>query len=321
MVARLVHGWTGCRWRSSWPPPGSRRSASASCSDRLDDRFRLLVSANRGAAARQRSLEAAVDWSYQLLSASEQRVFRRLSVFPGPFTLDAAEAMAGADAGPAVLRLVDCSLLVPPRTGPDGRSRYSMLETLRGYGVGGSAGRRGACGGRGAGRPRAARGRTAPPPRWRRDREQSAALWLDAEDAAVHQGLAWALDHDPPARSAGRGAGAVVAGARPLGPGIRAAAACGRPGGPGRSAWCSAQSGWASSRTARPISTARPGPLQRGGGALRDGPPSADLVDGLSGRCAALRNMGRLAEAAADARTALELARQIGYADGRGTRH
>src|SRR5208282_5388764 len=104
--------------------------------DRLDDRFRLLINANRAAAARQRSLEAAVDWSYQLLSGPERHVFRFLSVFPGPFTLEAAEAVAGTDAGLAVLRLVDCSLLVPPRTGPDGRSRYSMLETLRGYGMG-----------------------------------------------------------------------------------------------------------------------------------------------------------------------------------------
>ena len=56
-------------------------------------------------------------------------------MFPGPFTLEAAEAVAGAGAGPAVLRLVDCSLLTPPRTGPDGRSRYVMLETLRAYGA------------------------------------------------------------------------------------------------------------------------------------------------------------------------------------------
>jgi predicted ATPase len=51
--------------------------------------------------ARQRSLDAAVDWSYQLLPPPEQRVFRYLSVFPGPFSLEAAEAVAG----PAVLHL------------------------------------------------------------------------------------------------------------------------------------------------------------------------------------------------------------------------
>ena len=101
---------------------------------RLDDRSRLLVSASRAATARQRSLEAAVEWSYQLLSEPEQQAFRRLAVFPGPFTLRAAEAVAGTEAGSTVLRLVDCSLLVPPATGPDGRSRYLMLQTLRDYG-------------------------------------------------------------------------------------------------------------------------------------------------------------------------------------------
>ena len=45
------------------------------------------------------------------------------------------QAVAGAAAGPAVLHLVDCSLLAPPRIGPDGRSRYLMLETLRAYGL------------------------------------------------------------------------------------------------------------------------------------------------------------------------------------------
>jgi predicted ATPase len=46
--------------------------------DRLDDRFGLLVGADRAAAARQRSLAATVDWSYQLLGEQEQEVFRRL---------------------------------------------------------------------------------------------------------------------------------------------------------------------------------------------------------------------------------------------------
>jgi len=92
--------------------------------DRLDDRFTLLAGGNRTAPSRQRSLAATVEWSYQLLDDRERRVFRAVSVFPGPFTLEAAEAVAGAEAGLAVLRLVDCSLLNPPRPGPDGRSRY-----------------------------------------------------------------------------------------------------------------------------------------------------------------------------------------------------
>jgi non-specific serine/threonine protein kinase len=102
--------------------------------ERLDDRFALLSGGNRLAAGRHRSLAAAVEWSYRLLDEGERRVFRALSVFPGPFTLDAAEAVAGEGAGPAVLHLVDCSLLSPPQAGPDGRARYQMLETLRAYG-------------------------------------------------------------------------------------------------------------------------------------------------------------------------------------------
>ena len=104
--------------------------------DRIDDRFALLTGGDRLAADRQRSLAATVEWSYRLLDEHERRVFRAVSVFPAGFTLEGAEAVAGPGAGAVVLRLVDCSLLVPPRAGPDGRSRYAMLETLRAYGAG-----------------------------------------------------------------------------------------------------------------------------------------------------------------------------------------
>ena len=104
--------------------------------DRIGDRFALLTGGDRLAADRQRSLAATVEWSYRLLEEHERRVFRQVSVFPAGFTLEGAEAVAGPGAGPVVLRLVDCSLLVPPRAGPDGRSRYVMLETLRAYGAG-----------------------------------------------------------------------------------------------------------------------------------------------------------------------------------------
>ena len=103
--------------------------------ERLDDRFALLAGGDRLAAPRLRSLAAAVDWSYRLLGEDERRVFRWLSVFPGPFTLDAAAVVAGPGSGPVVLHLVDCSLLAPPRAGPDGRVRYLMLETLRAFGL------------------------------------------------------------------------------------------------------------------------------------------------------------------------------------------
>ncbi len=104
--------------------------------DRLDGRLALLAGGDRLAPPRQQSLTATVAWSYQLLDEAERRVFRAVSVFPAGFTLKGAEAVAGEAAGPAVLRLVDCSLLNPPRDGPDGRPRYSMLETLRAYGAG-----------------------------------------------------------------------------------------------------------------------------------------------------------------------------------------
>lgn len=71
--------------------------------DRLDDRFGLLTSTDHLAEARQRSLAATADWSYQLLSEPERRVFRSLEAFPGPFSLDAADAVAGPDAAPTVL--------------------------------------------------------------------------------------------------------------------------------------------------------------------------------------------------------------------------
>ena len=136
VVARLVTRLDGMPLAIELAAARVEALGVAQLLDRLDDRFGLLMAGDRLAAGRQRSLAATVAWSYQLLDEHERRVFRQVSVFPGPFTLEAAEAVAGAGAGPAVLRLVDCSLLVPPRAGPDGRSRYVMLETLRAYGTG-----------------------------------------------------------------------------------------------------------------------------------------------------------------------------------------
>jgi predicted ATPase/DNA-binding CsgD family transcriptional regulator len=104
--------------------------------DRLEDRFRLLVGGSRTALARQQTLRATVEWSYELLDQHERRLFDRLSVFAGGWTLDAAELVCGdhdADAVLAVLeRLIDKSLVSAEESSRT--VRFRMLETLRYFG-------------------------------------------------------------------------------------------------------------------------------------------------------------------------------------------
>jgi predicted ATPase/DNA-binding SARP family transcriptional activator len=104
----------------------------------LDDRFSVLESTTRRAPARHQTLRAAIGWSYDLLTAEEQALFRRLSVFDGGFTLEAAEQVctsAPLHLGTILTglpSLVDRSLVVADRH-PDGGTRYRLLETLREY--------------------------------------------------------------------------------------------------------------------------------------------------------------------------------------------
>jgi predicted ATPase/DNA-binding SARP family transcriptional activator len=106
--------------------------------ERLGERFQWL-GGRRGAATRHSSLEAAIDWSYQLLSEAERLVFRRLSVFQGGWTLEAAEQVCageGVEAGTVAAMLgslVDKSLVLAETTA-EGGTRYRLLETLREYG-------------------------------------------------------------------------------------------------------------------------------------------------------------------------------------------
>jgi tetratricopeptide (TPR) repeat protein len=95
----------------------------------------LLTGGARDLPARQRTLRAALDWSYDLLGEAERRVFRRLSVFVGGCTLDAAEAACGPDAIEGLASLVDSSLLRRAGELVDGQPRYLMLETVREYGA------------------------------------------------------------------------------------------------------------------------------------------------------------------------------------------
>jgi len=104
---------------------------------RLDDRFALLTRGSRSAVQRQRTLRAAIDWSYELLSPSERTLFEGLSVFVGDFSVDAAEAAAGGAGGDFLAdlaALVGKSILTT-LPGPGGTRRYRLLYSLRQYGL------------------------------------------------------------------------------------------------------------------------------------------------------------------------------------------
>lgn len=113
--------------RVSLLPPTALRA-------RLDHRLSVLRGGPRDLPARHRTLRAAIDWSYGLLSAEEQRVLTAATVFAGSFTVEAIEAVT-ADDGIDVLStlesLLDKSLLV--RQSADGDVRIGMLATIREY--------------------------------------------------------------------------------------------------------------------------------------------------------------------------------------------
>jgi len=104
----------------------------------LDDRLGLLVSSVRGGPPRHETLEKALDWSYYLLTPEEMVVFRRLAVFSGGFSLEAAQQVCGDRwLAPELVRailsqLVQKSMVVTDAPS-EGRSRYRLLETLREY--------------------------------------------------------------------------------------------------------------------------------------------------------------------------------------------
>jgi predicted ATPase/DNA-binding winged helix-turn-helix (wHTH) protein len=111
----------------------ARALSLADIADRLADRFRFLVTGGRPVGARHRTLQEAMDWSFDLLAAEEQRLLAGLSVFAGRFTLQAVAAVClDGDADHALLlteRLVDASLLLAEEQ--EGEMRYRLLETVR----------------------------------------------------------------------------------------------------------------------------------------------------------------------------------------------
>ena len=107
--------------------------------DRLDRALDLLGGGQPSIDARHRSLRATVEWSHQLLTDDEQRLFRHLAVFVDGVDLDTAELVATdlgltVDADTALARLVDASMLEATFAGAD-KTRYRMLETLRMFGL------------------------------------------------------------------------------------------------------------------------------------------------------------------------------------------
>lgn len=107
--------------------------------ERLQDRFQLLISGSRTALPRQKTLEATMDWSYNLLDHSERTLLRKFAVFSGGWTLEAAETIGSSpdvDKGlilDLLSQLVEKSLVLVEEQ--KGSVRYRMLETVRQYGI------------------------------------------------------------------------------------------------------------------------------------------------------------------------------------------
>jgi non-specific serine/threonine protein kinase len=115
-----------------------RALPAAQIAARLEDRFALLTEGSRAALARQRTLQATIDWSYELLSEEERLLFRRLSVFAGGWSLEAVETvcagrgLAQGDVLEVLTHLVEKSLVVFEEAA-EGTARYRLLETMRQY--------------------------------------------------------------------------------------------------------------------------------------------------------------------------------------------
>ena len=166
--------------------------------DRLDQRFRLLVGSRRG-LARHQTLRHTVTWSYDLLDDAEKALLDRCSVFSGGFDLRSACALAGSDEVDdfAVLDLLDAlvrkSLLVADRSA--GRTRFSMLETIRQFGEDQLVARGEAASTRAA-HARHFAGREADILAvWDSPRQRDAYTWFTVELANLRTAFRWAADH------------------------------------------------------------------------------------------------------------------------------
>jgi tetratricopeptide (TPR) repeat protein len=134
---RSVHAWMAFSLAIELAAVRVKLLSPEQIAARLDDRFRMLTGGSRTALPRQQTLRALVDWSYSLLSEAERVLLRRLAVFAGGWSLEAAQDVCGGDAVDEyelldlLAHLVDKSLVVVENR--TGSTRYRMLETIRQY--------------------------------------------------------------------------------------------------------------------------------------------------------------------------------------------
>jgi non-specific serine/threonine protein kinase len=137
-VASICHRLDGIPLAIEFAAARVRVLGIEQIADRLNDRFRLLTGGSRTVLRRHQTMRAALDWSYDLLDNQERRLFRRLAVFSGGWTLEAAEAVGAGEniergeVLDLLARLVDTSLARAEEQ-PVGAARYDLLETLRLY--------------------------------------------------------------------------------------------------------------------------------------------------------------------------------------------
>ncbi len=135
-VAEICHRLDGLPLAIELASARIRTLSAQALLTRLGRRFEVLRGGMRDLPQRQRTLYGAIDWSYSLLDEDEKLLLRRLSVFVGGCTADAAEAVCSGEADErtevfeGLERLVDSSILVP-LDGIDGEPRFTMLESIR----------------------------------------------------------------------------------------------------------------------------------------------------------------------------------------------
>lgn len=138
-VARICRRFDGLPLGIELSAVQCRTLTPAQLLERFPERLDLPAANVADVPDRQRSLRHAIEWSHQLLGEPEQKLYRRLAAFSGGFTLEAAEAVAnvrgdlGIDVAEGVARLLDNSLLQAESEA--GEARYTMLETIREYGL------------------------------------------------------------------------------------------------------------------------------------------------------------------------------------------